>query len=799
MNLLLSLLVYERADDKQASYWREKKNLAWLPTPIKMADESLKYGEETFDGLDDLEEEDESNDWTEIFSAPEFKWKGGRSFGRHINTDTSSRDGVESEKNSTTNCINQQSTERDNMVVGNNECKPTDSSKNLTRMELNDHKAGMVGLDKERINQIIFEASKGSRFYENELKKEKQVAERISKQTTCLRKITEQQRQEALQTTDLIVKELEKSRDLSRTFVHIDMDAFYAAVEILDNPELRDKPMAVGSNAMLSTSNYPARRYGVRAAMPGFIAKKLCPELVIVPAHFDKYKEYSRQVQEILAEYDPNFAMASLDEAYLDLTEYLSERQKNKEKNTFSRSKDQSESRLESETDQDLEKMTDEIVQFGDDVEEVVKELRFRIEQKTRLTASAGIAPNVLLAKVCSDRNKPNGQFFLKPDREAVLEFVNKLPIRKISGIGRVSEQMLKALGIETCKDLYTKRDLLYLLHSPISFRFLTQVSLGLGNTSIGTDSKRKSLGTETTFAEMSKPDELLDMCDKLCQTLAEDMKKEKLKGKTVTIKLKTVKFEVKSRSFSPLNPVSTYEEISSAAKDLLKNEINACFPDPLRLRLMGVRLSNFHESISESSKDGRQNTITEFLKPKKTLSVLEPLSSVMPPQTFSTEELPTSEPLGQDVYNKEHDLMAGSSACDTTIKKDLCDSHSSCSGKSTLKSSLSEPASSSLSSDVKNCAANVDGKHPSPLLCPVCGQEQIIKPGEDTMIALNKHIDLCLNKATIREIVSENSLTCSSDHQGTSAEAASYHGKRKRHQSGTTSKRATLHSFWSK
>ena len=747
-----------------------------------MADHSLNYVEDNFH---DLEEEDESSEWTEIFSVPEIEW-------RSLGSNMWSRNGIEREENSNTKDVINQDVEQDKVIVEKDGKKTTDSSKSLTRMELNDHKAGMVGLDKEKINQIIFEASKGSRFYENELKKDKQVAERIRKQTACLEKITEQQRQEALQTTQLIVKELEKTRDLSRTFVHIDMDAFYAAVEILDNPELRDRPMAVGGNAMLSTSNYPARRYGVRAAMPGFIAKKLCPELVIVPPHFEKYKEYSRQVQEILTEYDPNFAMASLDEAYLDLTEYLRERQENKEKRTFTRSKDHSQPWPGIETKQDHEMMASEIVEFGNDVEEVVRELRFRIEQKTRLTASAGIAPNVLLAKVCSDRNKPNGQFFLKPDYEVVLEFVRKLPIRKISGIGRVSEQMLKALGIETCKDLYTKRDLLYLLHSPISFRFLLQVSLGLGNTSIATDSKRKSMGTETTFPEMSKPEELLDMCDKLCQSLAEDLKRQKLKGKTVTIKLKTVNFEVKSRSLSPLNPISTYEEICLAAKELLKNEISACSPDPLRLRLMGVRLSNFQDCIqSDSSKDGRQNTITEFLKPKGNVSHLKTASFFTPTHEFTTEEFSIDEQPADENLSKELCLVAQPSDFLGTDKTE--DSDISCSSSSV------EQIACSKSNEVK-CAGTCN---PSALLCPVCGQEQLIKPSEDAMIELNKHIDLCLNKATIREIVSRNNSgegknTCNSDNRR-STEAASYRGKRKREQSGTASKKATLHSFWSK
>ena len=776
-----------------------KRNLAWLPK-TKMAGCSRNSDDENFD---DLEDEDNCNDWTEIFIAPEDERRDLRN---HKDSSILSKERLKMEHNSTA----EESKLIEEDAERNHSSSTDKSSKTLTRMELNDHKAGMVGLDKEKINQIIFEASKGSRYYENELKKEKQVSERIAKQTACLEKLTQQQRRDALEATNLIVKELEQTRDLSRTFVHIDMDAFYAAVEILDNPELRDKPMAVGGNAMLCTSNYTARRYGVRAAMPGFIAKKLCPELIIVPTHSDKYKDYSKQVQEILSEYDPNFAMASLDEAYLDLTEHIKDRHKCKEKNKFVRSKNQTETMSGNENDQGNEQAVKEIVEFGHDAQEAVRELRFRIEQKTRLTASAGIAPNVMLAKICSDRNKPNGQFFLEPDRDVVLKFVRSLPIRKISGIGRVSEQMLKALGIETCEDLYTKRDLLYLLHSPVSFRFLIEVSLGLGSTSIVTDSKRKSIGTETTFSEISKPSELLNMCGKLCQSLAQDMKGKKLKGKTVTIKLKTVNFEVKSRSLSPLNPVSTYEEIFLAAKELLKNEINACFPDPLRLRLMGVRLSNFQESSSDSLKEAKQNTITGFLKQKQSMEIP---SSYDPIQQFDREENYSIVPLGWESSKETGDITQ--EFVSHVVDQDDSSAMSHVSSERLALNSLSNdtlPFSSPgpSSSRANNCSETFQDKTPklSPaMFCPVCGQEQVLKTGEDAMIALNKHIDLCLNKATIREIVSEGNSQRSSAGDNvlsradsrTDVEAASSRGKRKRQQSGTASKKLTLHSFWSK
>ena len=762
-----------------------------------MADYNLFVG----GNPEDLEDDNEEIDWAQIFQAPENEY-GSLGYQSHL-MNSSTRDSI----NERTHSVPKAEGKDEQPEKAVDDSKESNGSRSLTRMELNDHKAGMLGLDKGKINQIIFEASKGSKFYENELKKEKHVAERIAKQTTCVERLTEKQKIEALEITDRMVEELERSRDLKRTFVHIDMDAFYAAVEMLDNPGLRDKPMAVGSNAMLSTSNYPARRYGVRAAMPGFIAKKLCPELVIVPAHYDKYKEYSRQVQEVLAEYDPNFSMASLDEAYLDLTHYL--RQKATDgKSAVCKTNSSAELNDVDHGGPDEDPLA---VDFGHDAQEVVRELRFRIEQKTRLTASAGIAPNVMLAKVCSDRNKPNGQFFLKPDRESVLEFVHSLPIRKISGIGRVSEQMLKALGIETCKDLYTKRHILYLLHSPISFRFLLGVSLGLGNTSIATDSKRKSMGTESTFSEISEPSKLISMCGRLCQSLAEDLKTETLRAKTVTIKLKTVNFEIKQRSMSPRNPVSTFEEIFSAAKELLKNEISSCLPERLRLRLMGVRLSNFQDSTAGSSKEGKQDTITCFLKRGKPTHLLAQPGCIVENEQFGAEARYFSPSVTQD--NTASAFKEELFTCCSTYENDCFTGavsrselqHSNLSTEASVVKRVGTP--SIFLPENRSEVSENENQNRAPLTCPVCGQEQNVPHGANGMMELNKHIDLCLNKATIREIVSETKAVSTrvasevtSLPNGKSCQSvSSLAKKRKRQPSGPPSKKVTLHSFWSK
>ncbi|XP_062399214.1 DNA polymerase kappa [Sardina pilchardus] len=504
----------------------------------------------------------------------------------------------------------------------------------LSRMGLNDNKAGMEGLDREKINKIILETSKGSKFYENELKKEQQLNQRIEKMLEQRARITEQHLRTAQAQVDKMTSELERRRKLGRVIVHVDMDAFYAAVEMRDCPELKDKPMAVGSMGMLSTSNYHARRFGVRAAMPGFIAKKLCPQLVIVPLNFDKYRAVSAQVREVFADYDPNFSPMSLDEAYLDMTDHLEQRRNWPEsKRTHYTSASKTKGGKDAEPPQAASEVEDlspvlfddsptEFGQvpdqlgsaevFGTSAEEAVREMRFRIEQKTTLTASAGIAPNTMLSKVCSDKNKPNGQYRIPADRQAVMDFIQDLPVRKVPGIGKVTEKMLAALDVRTCSQLGQKMALLSLLFSETSWHHFLQISLGLGSTHIERDGERKSMSTERTFGEMSEVEEQMSLCKELCDDLAQDLLKEGLKGKTVTVKLKNVSFVVKQRASTLQCAVSSAEEIFAAAKELLRVEIDSVKPEPLRLRLMGVRVSGF---VGSEDKRAQQKSIMGFLQ----------------------------------------------------------------------------------------------------------------------------------------------------------------------------------------
>ncbi|XP_003408150.1 DNA polymerase kappa isoform X2 [Loxodonta africana] len=638
----------------------------------------------------------------------------------------------------------------------------------LLRMGLNDNKAGMEGLDKEKINKIIMEATKGSRFYGNELKKEKQVNQRIKNMMQQKAQITSQQLRKAQLQVDRFAMDLEQSRDLNSTIVHIDMDAFYAAVEMRDNPELKNKPIAVGSMSMLTTSNYHARKFGVRAAMPGFIAKRLCPQLIIVPPNFDKYQAVSKEVKEILADYDPNFMAMSLDEAYLNITEHLQERQNwpedkrryfIKTRNSIENDKPREEVGKLSERELSIspllfedsppdlqppgisfqvnfeEHNNPQILQnsvvFGTSAEEVVKEIRFRIEQKTTLTASAGIAPNTMLAKVCSDKNKPNGQYQIHPNRQAVMDFIKDLPIRKISGIGQVTEKMLKALGIITCTELYQQRALLSLLFSETSWHYFLHVSLGLGSTHLERDGERKSMSVERTFSEISKAEEQYSLCQELCSELAQDLQKKGLKGRTVTIKLKNVNFEVKTRASTVSSVVSTAEEIFAIAKELLRTEVDADFPHPLRLRLMGVRISSF---ANEEDKKHQQRSIIGFLQARnQALAATECILEKTDEDQF-TKPLKMSH---ESFFDKKRSEMKWNHQdtfkCETVSKPSLHTSQPF----QVLKKKMDENLETSKNSD--NCQI---------FTCPVCfrAQESI------SLEVFNRHVDACLGGPSVSE-----------------------------------------------
>ncbi|KAH9329668.1 hypothetical protein KI387_001776, partial [Taxus chinensis] len=428
----------------------------------------------------------------------------------------------------------------------------------------------MDGVNKEKVQKIVYEMSKGSKYFINEQRKEAYIQHRIDRIRSQAALLTASDIANFEKVADRRVLELEGAKDLSRTWIHVDMDAFYAAVETLENPLLAGKPMAVGNMSMICTANYEARKSGVRAAMPGFIAQKLCPDLTFVPTNMQKYSHYSELTRKVFCEYDPRFIARSLDEAYLDVTDVCKERCM--------------------------------------DGKRVAEEIRSTIYAQTGLTCSAGVAPNRLLAKVCSDINKPNGQFVLPNEQPAVMTFVSSLPIRKVNGIGKVTEHMLKdGLGIKTCGDLLDKRAFVVALFSRCSVDFFLSVGLGLGGVESPQEEHRKSISTERTFRATNNEVELFKKLDDIAETLSRDMEKEGLQGRTLTLKLKTEAFEVRTRAVSSLSYIYSKPDILVHASKLLRAEL------PLSLRLMGLRISQFKDENTGPS-DPTQKTLTSYL-----------------------------------------------------------------------------------------------------------------------------------------------------------------------------------------
>lgn len=361
---------------------------------------------------------------------------------------------------------------------------------------------------------------------------------------------------------------------------------------------------------MLSTSNYLARKFGVRAGMPGFIGRKLCPQLVIVPTNFEKYGRISKEIHEVFKLYDPNFSSVSLDEAYLDITDHM-----------------EKQNRLKTDVDMLTE-------------EEVTQEIRDKIFERTQLTASAGkcrqknftririlllrplfhlgIACNSLLAKICGDFNKPNGQYYLPPTIEAIKEFIVKLPIRKVSGIGNVTEQLLNSLNIFTCGDLWVQRGVINLLFKPATVSFLLAVALGIGSSwfndvSDTADQNQKSISSERTFSGSNANIEPT-LCHSLCTELERELISKELKAQTVTLKIKTVDFQVKTRAVRLLSATNEADIIFETAWSIYKSYANET--KDLAIRLLGVRLSNFQSSCEET--DDSMITSASFGKQKK-------------------------------------------------------------------------------------------------------------------------------------------------------------------------------------
>lgn len=341
-----------------------------------------------------------------------------------------------------------------------------------------------------------------------------------------------------------------------KKIVHVDMDAFYASVEQRDDAKLRDKPVVVawqGMRSVVCAASYEARKYGIRSAMPAMRAERLCPDAIFIPPDFTRYRAVSQQIREIFHSHTDLVEPLSLDEAYLDVTE-------NK---------------------QGIPTAT-----------ELARQIQREIFETTELTASAGVAPVKFLAKIASDWRKPNGIYVIKPHQ--VMRFLEQLPVSKLPGVGKRTQESLKLMGINTVSELRTL-ELTELVSKFGKFgQRLHRLSNGIDLGEVKANRPIKSISSEHTFSADLLLSELADgVASATERTWAAALKKQR-RGRTIILKLKTSEFQSITRSITPPARPNSEQELFAVAMDLL-NRVE--LPDTTRYRLVGVGLSNFLEN----------------------------------------------------------------------------------------------------------------------------------------------------------------------------------------------------------
>ena len=337
------------------------------------------------------------------------------------------------------------------------------------------------------------------------------------------------------------------------------MDAFFAAVEQRDNPDLRGKPIAVGGGeqrGVITTASYEARVFGIKSAMPGFKARRLCPDIIFVPPRFDAYKSISLQVRDIFKEYTDLIEPLSFDEAFLDVT-------KNKK-----------------DIDQGMD---------------VARQIMDQVFEETQLTCSAGVSYCKFLAKLASDYRKPNGLTVIHPDRAAI--FIEQLPINKFFGIGKVTAAKMEAMDIHTGADLKKVSKLELAQRFGKMGNYYYNIVRGIDNRPVEPARIRKSLAVERTLEhDLSTLEEITPVLDRIIDKFYERLQAADNFGRTLTLKLKTSEFQIITRSKSMDFFIKDKSEISSMAFELLEENIDAFD----RIRLIGLTASNLEKEKNE-------------------------------------------------------------------------------------------------------------------------------------------------------------------------------------------------------
>jgi DNA polymerase-4 len=337
-----------------------------------------------------------------------------------------------------------------------------------------------------------------------------------------------------------------------RKIIHIDMDAFFASVEQLDNPELRGKPVAVGGSGerhVVSAASYEARKFGVHSAMPSVTARKLCPDLIFVRHHFDRYEEISKKVFEIFREYTDIVEPLSIDEAFLDVTV-------------------------------DKKNMGSATI--------IARSIKEEIKKRTGLTASAGISVNKFLAKIASDIKKPDGIFLIPPEKAE--KFIEALPIEKFFGIGKVTSEKMHRLGIHSGSDL-KQWDLLSLIRNfGKAGKFYFDIVRGIDERPVEINYERKSIGTELTYEkDLTTRFEIVAELYKVEKELMERIEQSGTSGRTVTVKVKFSDFRQITRSRTLQNYIRDFKTLHGEVTQIRKS----LDLEGTKIRLLGVSVSN--------------------------------------------------------------------------------------------------------------------------------------------------------------------------------------------------------------
>jgi len=353
-----------------------------------------------------------------------------------------------------------------------------------------------------------------------------------------------------------------------RKIIHVDMDAFYASIEQRDNPEYRGKPIAVGGSpqgrgGVVATASYEARKFGIRSAMASKRAQQLCPHVIFVRPRFDAYKEASEKIREIFYRYTDLIEPLSLDEAYLDVTE--------------------------------------DKLNIGSALE-IAKQIKKAIQDELNLTASAGVSINKFVAKIASDLNKPDGLAFIGPS--SIEDFMEKLPVEKFFGVGRVTAERMKQMNLHTGADLKKLTEGELIMYFGKVGRFYYRIVRGIDDRPVNPNRETKSMGAEDTFPyDLTTQQEMNAELDRIAEIVYNRLQKYHLKGKTITVKIKYSDFKVITRSLSLPEPTSDLQIIVSTAKQLLA----ATELQDVKVRLLGISLSNFPDELHDAKGPSEQ------------------------------------------------------------------------------------------------------------------------------------------------------------------------------------------------